>query len=120
MPQFLLWMNIFNELAPLAVAAVKLVEDNAPATGAKGAQKFNAALSAVQTVVAAAPAAATEFTNTKAAIDAGNTQAVTSGIGHLIELALAVLKGLGAFQKAAIVQGAATLPGQDMSGPSGG
>jgi hypothetical protein len=108
MPQFLLFMQLFQELFPLVHSAVQVVQQSAP-QAATGAQKFDAALTSVSAVIAKAPAAATEFVTAKTALAGGDAAAATASIGHMIELSLSICKSFGIFSKAGVVQNAAPL-----------
>ncbi len=115
MAGFLLFAQLFNELFPIVHAAVQMVQQTAPAA-TPGAQKFNAVLGAVNDVISAAPAATATLVNAKAAAVTGDTAALSSNIGHMIELSVSLSKSLGIFSKAAIVQNAPGLIEQPPAG----
>lgn len=102
------FLTLFTELFPIVHSAVQLVEQAAPAS-TPGAQKFDAALTAVNSAISAAPAAAADIQTAKAASASGDTAGLATSIGHMIELSVSISKTFGLFQKAGIVQNAKTL-----------
>ncbi len=100
---FLQILEALLGLVPTVINTVKAVQTAIPQAGA-GADKLNAVLSTVSAAAAAAPAITTSTGQTIAAVNAGDSNAMATGLTNMINAFVALFNATGAFQKSGVVQ----------------
>lgn len=91
-------LKLFLTLMPVVIDTVKAVEAAVPQAGA-GSEKLNAVLSVVQAGAMIADDTTQSVQDGKAAVQSGNTTALSAALTHVVNNAVTLLNAAGVFKK---------------------